>query len=517
MTKRNKFYQIGFIISTIVCIGLMLAMGIIAVQKSMKLNMSFQMNPSIYVKVEIYNTSTSKYETIFQNTNATEIKSGVILSGNTLQFANDYATTLGTSLKMKVTSLNEGITMLTEFSGASVTSGGNTLTATATTYNVASAELTVSTLTGLTMTFVQAFTVDVRGVDTASTTITAGQNVYTINGTYYVKSGATNAQFTLTSKEHYATPPTISGITGATYTFANNTLTLTKVTGDVSINASANAAQYTVSAGTLSGISSNTIANKATYNTNYTFTLTVASTSWTIGTVTYTVGGGSAQTLSGTTTDNLTYTYTIPGYKITGAIVINATATISYAISYTLYDATNDNNNPTTYTPSNSEQKVINLTNPTYSGYTMLGFALGSAPSGVTLSNGGKTLTIPAGVTGDINLIARGYKTESYTSDSVWYGYSYLTFLNNKNTNWIILGSGNSSFFNKTNIDSKSVSGSSFSTNGTQNSFDYTYTRSNRTFTVSMLSPTSNPKVNGQQELSNNQVLLLKEKLISYL
>ena len=247
MTKRNKFYQIGFIVSTIVCIGLMLAVGIIAVQKSMKLNMSFQMNPSIYVKVEIYNTSTSKYETIFQNTNATEIKSGVILSGNTLQFANDYATTLGTSLKMKVTSLNEGMTMLTEFSGASVTSGGNTITATATTYNVASDELTINTLSNLTIQFSQAFMVDVSGVDTNSATISAGQNVYTINGTYYVKSTATNAQFTLTSKEHYETPPTISSITGATYEFTNNnTLTLTKINGNVSITASASAMEYTI-------------------------------------------------------------------------------------------------------------------------------------------------------------------------------------------------------------------------------------------------------------------------------
>ena len=303
--KRKRFYEIALIVCCLIIIGLTAYMGITAVQKSMKLNMSFQMNPSIYVKVEIYNTSTSKYETIFQNTNATEIKSGVILSGNTLQFANDYATTLGTSLKMKVTSLNEGITMLTEFSGASVTSGGNTITATATTYNVASDELTVNTLSNLTIQFSQVFTVDVNGVNTASTTITAGQNVYTINGTYYVKSTATNAQFTLTSKEHYQNPPASITVDGATYEYTTTseegTLTLTKINGDVSITASADPSSYTITYNTDGGsaISAQNYTYKADITlaaaptkANYDFTgWKVGATvgSWTSGT-TYTAG-----------------------------------------------------------------------------------------------------------------------------------------------------------------------------------------------------------------------------------
>jgi len=326
MTKRSRFYQIGFFTLAIAFIALCLFVGITAIQKQMKLNMSFQMNPSIYVKVEIYNTSTSKYETIFQNTNETEIKSGVILSGNTLQFANDYATTLGTSLKMRVTNLNEGITMLTEFSGASVTSGGNTITATATAYNVASDELTVSTLSNLTIQFSQAFTVDVSGVDTDSATISAGQNVYTINGAYYVKSTATNAQFTLTSKEHYETPPTISSITGATYTFTNNnTITLTKINGNVSINASADPSSYT--------ITYNTDGGSAVSAQNYTYkadiTLAAAPTK-----ASYDFNGWKVSATVGSWTAGATYT---AGQTITDDMHGNVTLVAQWKVKpYTL-------------------------------------------------------------------------------------------------------------------------------------------------------------------------------------
>ena len=269
--KRKRIYEIIIFSLVIVLTSLCAYMGITAIQKQMKLNMSFQMNPSIYVKVEIYNTSTSKYETIFQNTNETEIKSGVILSGNTLQFANDYATTLGTSLKMKVTSLNEGITMLTEFSGASVTSGGNTITATATTYNVASDELTVSTLSNLTIQFSQAFSI----TETVSNAdITSYTNAYKIDGVYYAKAGETPT-FTFTSEDYYTNPPAGLTAEGTAYSYAGGIMTLTEISGNATIKGEASASSYTITYDTDGG--SAVSAQNYTYKAD-TITLAAAPT-----------------------------------------------------------------------------------------------------------------------------------------------------------------------------------------------------------------------------------------------
>ncbi|MBQ4535906.1 MAG: InlB B-repeat-containing protein, partial [Clostridia bacterium] len=241
MTKRNKFYQIGFFTLAIAFIALCLFVGITAIQKQMKLNLAVKMNPSIVC--EIYasmNGEEGTYNKIFSNVEgSTSIGTNWLISGNTLTYDNS-STDMGLTAHIKVTNKTTGTRIMVESGGV----GKGVVETNGTTSPFA---ISIPAKGSVQMLFSQAFTVDVSGVDTNSATISAGQNVYTINGTYYVKSTATNAQFTLTSKEHYETPPTISSITGATYTFTNNnTITLTKINGNVSINASADPSSYTI-------------------------------------------------------------------------------------------------------------------------------------------------------------------------------------------------------------------------------------------------------------------------------
>ena len=406
MTKRNKFYQIGFIVSTIVCIGLMLAMGIIAIQKQMKLNLAVKMNPSIVC--EIYasmNGENGTYNKIFSNVEgSTSIGTNWSISGNTLSY-NTSSTDMGKEIYLKVTNKTTGTRVMVEYNNEvkDVIEVNGTST---TPFSVS-----IPGNGKVQMLFSQVFKVTTT---LTHASITATTNLYEIGGTYYAKTGTTPTM-TLTSDTHYTNPPSSVEVTGATKGYTNGVLTLSNITGDVTVTASASAATYTVSSN-LSGISSNTIANKATYNTNYTFTLTVASTSWTIGTVTYTVGGGSAQTLTGTTTDNLTYTYTIPGNEITGAIVINATATSSYSI----YATINGEDVLIGEYYQKSIEQPITINYP--STFTGIG-GLMSSVAGVSEVTATQ-ITIAANTTGPITIVPKGYTIGTYTNDSTDVAYN---------------------------------------------------------------------------------------------
>ena len=120
MTKRNKFYQIGFIVSTIVCIGLMLAMGIIALQKSMKLNLAVRMNPSIVCEIHAsMNGENGTYNKIFSNVEgSTSIGENWLISGNTLTYDNS-STDMGLTAHIKVTNKTTGTRIMVESGGAS--------------------------------------------------------------------------------------------------------------------------------------------------------------------------------------------------------------------------------------------------------------------------------------------------------------------------------------------------------------------------------------------------------------
>ena len=105
-------------------------MGITAVQKSMKLNMSFNVEPAILCQIDIKanGADDSTYKTIFNNVSSV-IAENVSLSGNSLilsqTFLNAYKTSLGASVVLKITNLldNDGIKVTTTASdGVNATS-----------------------------------------------------------------------------------------------------------------------------------------------------------------------------------------------------------------------------------------------------------------------------------------------------------------------------------------------------------------------------------------------------------
>ena len=106
--KRKNVYEIIIISLVIILTSLCAYMGITAIQKSMKLKMSFNATPSILVKIELYNTTTSQWDIIFQNSGTIKLGDGLELSGNTLKFTNSFANTqpsIGASFDLRFTNL----------------------------------------------------------------------------------------------------------------------------------------------------------------------------------------------------------------------------------------------------------------------------------------------------------------------------------------------------------------------------------------------------------------------------
>ena len=124
MTKKLKVYQILTFALGIAFVVLCAYMGITAVQKSMKLKMSFNVEPAILCQIDIKASGAddSTYKTIFNNVSST-LAENITLSGNTLilneTFLNAYKTTLGAAIVLKITNLldNDGIRVTTAASG----------------------------------------------------------------------------------------------------------------------------------------------------------------------------------------------------------------------------------------------------------------------------------------------------------------------------------------------------------------------------------------------------------------
>ena len=170
------------------------------------------------------------------------------------------------------------------------------------------------------------------GNDAPAATILDDTTVISVNG-YTVTLGeglsgastvAPGADYTFTAIDagnyDYVISATMGGETVTPNDNGDGTYTIPGVTGNLVINAAMTAKSYNVTiAGT--GAANVAAADKATYNTDYTFTVTEDGNY--IYTTTVTVGG-NAYAL-GTPDEN--GTYTIPGTDINGDIVITVTKT----------------------------------------------------------------------------------------------------------------------------------------------------------------------------------------------
>ena len=247
--KRNRFYQIGFAISTIICIGLLAFMGITAIQKSMTLKMQFEVSPAVAVKLEIYNTTTTQWDVVFQNSGQVQIKDGVTLNGNTLGLRSEFANGLGNSFSLKITSLSSS-KILAELSGASYSQSKLIFT------NSTPQTVEVDAVDNLTIDFSKVVQVSIQDSSNGGLTL-ASENLVEFTQdqqtTYYAQ---THQALVLvydmnSSHKNHSIEATISDKTVGEITTENNQMTLsipaTALTGSVSVTLSAEMNQIQVS------------------------------------------------------------------------------------------------------------------------------------------------------------------------------------------------------------------------------------------------------------------------------
>ena len=184
MIKKLRIYQISLIAVSMLCIGLLAFMGITAIQKSLRLNLSFQSNPEIKVQLEIYNTNESKWETVFQNDENAKIKNGVTLNGNSLGFRSEYAKGLGNEFTLKVTSLTN-TPIIAEFSGASYDKSSLVFENTSSEPQ----QVIVSAVTGLNIDFTKLVSVFITDNSNGGLTLSSSSNFISVDSKYYAKLG----------------------------------------------------------------------------------------------------------------------------------------------------------------------------------------------------------------------------------------------------------------------------------------------------------------------------------------
>ena len=117
--KRKKIYEIIIISLVIMFTSLCAYMGITAVQKSMKLNLSFTANPIVFCQVLV------NEEVIFDNSEKI-IDDGVSLSGNVLTFNSTVSenVTLGESFDLQIKNYSTtGSAIHISFNGATISTG----------------------------------------------------------------------------------------------------------------------------------------------------------------------------------------------------------------------------------------------------------------------------------------------------------------------------------------------------------------------------------------------------------
>ena len=344
--KRKRIYEIALIACCCVIIALTAYMGITAVQKSMKLNMSFKANPNFYINVEIKSVDAedTAYNSIFDN-QVGVIASGVKLSGATLSldesFADGFQTDLGVAFSLRITNYMEDVELLitTEGEGAealptevivkSASSGANTGE-----LDVYGSDTTLSTLK---LTFEQGVFYSVTSNAVEGATFNGRSNA--VKGVNY------KATFKSDKAGYEVGEATIlvNGVelSSSDFTLQNNTLTIntSSVNGNIEITPVLTPIVYTITYNLDGG--TNDERNPATYTVETeTFKLKVPSKSG-YGFAGWTDSGTDPVRnieISKGTTGNLSYTanwgipYTLKtGSEIESLITTSATSSNSFA------------------------------------------------------------------------------------------------------------------------------------------------------------------------------------------
>ena len=369
--KNLNWYRIFMASMMIATLAIAIWVGVSAVQKSMKMRLSYNITPAVLVKIE--SNASGSWKTLFNNYGQTEIAIGFKLeNGNTLTYDESVGGLGVTSGQFRITNYNTEnlLTTIAVDGGSSanyVTSGSGSTTTTTAIANLQTVSFDFQKLAQITVN------------NNNSTISSTSNNIITYDSKYYAKFGE-QISFTFAGATHYQTPTSVT-VNSNQQTLSNGILTLT-LSADCTINVnSGGAVPYTI-----------------TYNLNGGSVAGQNPTSYTIETATFTL---TNPTLDG---------YTFAGWTGTGlssattSVTIakgstgdrNYTANWGYKITYNLGGGTATN--PTTYTV---ETASFTLNNPTRTGYTFKGW------TGTDLSSTTTSVTIAKGSTGDRSYTAQ--------------------------------------------------------------------------------------------------------------
>jgi len=262
--KRKRIYEIIIIGLVIILTSLCAYMGITAIQKSMKLNLSFTASPVVYCQMKIGE------ELVFDNLSS-QIGDGVEnLSGNTLTFNQDkLASTIGVeSFSLTLKNYNEtGSSILVEFENATI-SGKTGYSEIIASGNSSTFAVTPLNLVGISMTKVTPVTLSLG----AGVTLTSSNILTSTSGAQCLPFGE-DLQATISLESSYENPKFT--FNGNTYTITNNQLTIPAedlTGGNVSVNVGAERQGYTITFNANGGNfedSSTTYSEAVTVGANY--------------------------------------------------------------------------------------------------------------------------------------------------------------------------------------------------------------------------------------------------------
>ena len=107
MNKRLSLYQIFMVAMTTIIAAMLVAMGVIALQKTMRLNLSFSIDPNFNVKVEYKLAQEDEYIFAFSNSSldakGVSLGNNVELSGDKITLVDGSFTGFGKTIYIKVT------------------------------------------------------------------------------------------------------------------------------------------------------------------------------------------------------------------------------------------------------------------------------------------------------------------------------------------------------------------------------------------------------------------------------
>lgn len=235
MKKKLNYYNIFMTAMMVVIAGLLLATGIIALQKSMNMKVGVNITPSHEIRIDYGG------ETIFCNTTkdsaGIKVASGYTLSGNTLTFTQEFIS-IGETFALTIYNYN---TSYLQVSVSGTGASGNTLTIDPYSTTATSGVLNLTIGAGASEAVLSFNLINVYSISHT------GSN-YTFNGNTTILEGNSYSA-TFSAPQYYNLPDTLTitmgGETltsGYTYTKTSDTaatLTINSVIGDIRITCNA--------------------------------------------------------------------------------------------------------------------------------------------------------------------------------------------------------------------------------------------------------------------------------------